>query len=252
MDPYLEGPMWDDFHTSFIPLCKQAINRALPKPYRARIDAKINLVEVNTDEIKLIKPDVAVIRSPLAGDHSARPSSTATIEPVLLTLPLFEEVKEYRIEIIHNPDGALVAVLELLSPRNKAAGAGSLEYNLKRNAVIRQAVHLIEIDLLLGGRRLPMQEALPPADYYALVSRSDRRPKSDVYGWTLRDPLPRIPIPLLPGEPDISLDLAAVFKQTFDSGEYAVDLDYARPPGARIPELHRQWVADLAKSATLA
>ena len=35
------------------------------------------------------------------------------------------------------------------------------------------------------------------------LSRADRRPDADVYAWTVRDPLPSIPIPLLPPDPDV-------------------------------------------------
>jgi hypothetical protein len=50
-----------------------------------------------------------------------------------------------------------------------------------------------------------------PADYYAIVSRSYKRPIAEVYAWTIRQPLPTIPIPLKRGEPDVMLDLQAVF-----------------------------------------
>ena len=61
----------------------------------------------------------------------------------------------------------------MLSPTNKS-GDGFAEYQLKRGTTIRQKVHLVEIDFLLGGERLPMDEPLPPGDYYAFVSRAER------------------------------------------------------------------------------
>lgn len=251
MDPYLESPSeWSDFHATFIPCWRRAINELLPVPYHARIDVVTNLIEIDASEIKLIKPDAAVLHSPAIGTRPRSQTGAATIEPVTLTLPMYEEVRERRIEIHHHPDDTLVAVLELLSPWNKATGAGNVEYTAKRLAVIRQSVHLVELDLLLGGRRLPMTEPLPAGDYYALISRSNRRPKSEVYAWTLRDRLPQIPLPLLDGDPDILLDLAAVFATTYDMGGYARGIKYGRPPAASIPEIHRQWVAELAKSAT--
>ena len=64
-----------------------------------------------------------------------------------------------------------MTVIEILSPTNKF-GSGRTEYIEKRNEWIRQPIHLVEIDLLLVGQRLPMQRPLPRADYFAFVSRS--------------------------------------------------------------------------------
>jgi hypothetical protein len=111
-------------------------------------------------------------------------------------------------------------VIEILSPTNKA-GEGFSKYLRKRRATIRQKVHLVEIDLLLGGERLPMAEPLPPGDYCAVVSRSEERPASSVYAWTIRDPLPSVLIPLKRPDPDATLDLAAHFATAYDRGRYA-------------------------------
>src|SRR6266540_219691 len=77
---------------------------------------------------------------------------------------LLDGPKEAYIEILHRPDRSLVAVLELLSPANKEQ-PGRTEYLAKRRAILVQPVHLVELDLLLGGRRLPMQQPLPDGDY---------------------------------------------------------------------------------------
>ena len=63
-----------------------------------------------------------------------------------------------------------MAVLELLSPANKQ-NPGRTEYLSKRNAILRQNVHLVELDLLLGGERLPLLKSLPLDDYYYLLKR---------------------------------------------------------------------------------
>ena len=67
----------------------------------------------------------------------------------------------------------------------------------KRNALLHQDVHLVELDLLRGGQRLPLRDPLPPGDYCTLVSRGDRRPGCAVCAWPLAHPLPTIPVPLL-------------------------------------------------------
>ena len=71
-------------------------------------------------------------------------------------------------------------------------------------------MNLVEIDLLLGGMPLPMKERIEPGAYYAIVARGPRLPLAEVYRWTVRDPLPRIPIPLREPDADILIDFAAL------------------------------------------
>jgi hypothetical protein len=73
---------------------------------------------------------------------------------------ILEGPRETYIEILHQPDRTLVAVLELLLPANKEQ-PGRTEYLAKRRALLHQKVHLVELDLLVGGRRL--EKALPAA-----------------------------------------------------------------------------------------
>ena len=84
--------------------------------------------------------------------------------------------------------------------------------------LVRQSVHLIEIDFLLGGRRLPMAAPLPPGDFYAFVARSGRRPDCDVYAWSVREPIPTIPLPLDPPDRDLPLDLASHYAAAYENG----------------------------------
>ena len=64
-----------------------------------------------------------------------------------------------------------------LSPANKKAGATREVYLAKRNEYLSAGVHLVEIDLLRGGPRLPLGEPPPTiADYYVLVCRAWERP----------------------------------------------------------------------------
>ena len=55
-----------------------------------------------------------------------------------------------------------------------------------------------------------MKQRIEPGGYYAIVARGARLPVAEVYRWTVRDPLPRLPIPLREPDPDILIDLAAL------------------------------------------
>ena len=82
------------------------------------------------------------------------------LEPVTIDLPVeeIEEVRDLWIEIRHRPDRDLVTAIEILSPTNKL-GEGYWQYQGKRRALIRQNVHLVELDLLVRGQRLPLGRA---------------------------------------------------------------------------------------------
>ena len=113
--------------------------------------------------------------------------------------------------------------------------------------MIRQKVHLIEFDFLLGGSRLPMDQELPPGDYYAMVARAERRPDCDVYAWTIRDRLPAIPIPLLAPDPDVALDLGGVFATAYERGRYGRLIDYSKPLTLVRKREDRAWAEGIAR-----
>ncbi len=253
MDPYLEGPAdWSDFHARFINYWCEAVSGLLPDGYAARIGERVYLVEgpvsngtPETSEVetrRLIAPDVAVTRTTSAAlGVEAAPSAVATLEPVTIPLLILGEVRETYIEILYRPDRSLVAVLELLSPANKEEpGCGA--YLAKRNGLLHQDVHLVELDLLLKGHRLPLRNPLPPGDYYALVSRADRRPDCDVYAWALPRPLPPLPVPLRAPDPDVRVDLQAVFATAYERGRYAREVDYSAPPPVSVSKDALAWV----------
>jgi hypothetical protein len=216
IDPFLESQdLWPDFRARFIPALCDAISERLPVPYVARIDERQGVVEDPGGE-------------PLPGP-----------------LKLLDEVCEIYIKVLHWPDRKLVTVLELLSPSN-TAGNGRRDYLAKRNALIRQEVNLVELDLLAAGRRLPMEEPLPPGDYYAFVARGDRRPVCQVYAWTVRDQLPPIPVPLMAPDRDVVIDRASVFAGVYERARYARSIDYAAPLEIPLKPEDKQWAEALA------
>jgi hypothetical protein len=244
MDPYLEHPAyWSDFHATFVNYWREAIADALPPQYEATLGERVYLVEHDPEARKLGFPDVGVThgeRLAQSSEASVRPAATATLEPVTIPLIILEGPRETYIEILHQPDRSLVAALELLSPANKEQ-PGRTEYLAKRRALLFQNVHLVELDLLFGGGRLPLQQPLPPADYYYLVSRGDQRPDCQVYRWTLRQPLPTLPVPLRAPDADLRIDLAAVFATAYERGRFFRRLNYQGPAPAFLSEDDRQW-----------
>ena len=135
-------------------------------------------------------------------------------------VPATLEERQPFVEIRDRRGGEVVAILELLSPSNKNSGRDRQQYLGKRDQILDSPTHFLEIDLLRGGPRLPV-EGLPPCAYYALVSRTERRPDVDLWPWSLREAMPAIPVPLSAGDPDARLDLQALLHRVYDTSSYA-------------------------------
>jgi hypothetical protein len=220
MDPYLEHPAeWPEFHNRFVNALAEFIADGLPPAYRARMEIRSRVIDLSAEERSLIVPDVAVDRDPDAPPFGGGGGLATLADPVAVPLTVLDEATEGYIEIVHRPDRELVTVVEVLSPANKA-GPDFEPFRRKRNAILKQAVHLVELDLLVGGKRVPTDAPLPPGDYLAAVSRWERRPVADIYAWSVRQPLSPIPVPLRAPDPDVRLDLAAAFAETYRRGRY--------------------------------
>jgi hypothetical protein len=189
-----------------------------------------------------LRPDVGVVsKEPWAAGQGG----VAVAEPVVseLAYPEFEPQTQRRLRVIHRPSERLVTAIELLSPANKSPGEGGLgTYVEKRAELLACQCHLIELDLLRGGQRLPMSGPLPPGDYYAYIGRLGRRPRCEVIAWPLRLKLPTIPVPLLPDDPELPLDLQAVFQAAYEPAFYDRRLPYDRPLDPPLSDADEHWV----------
>ena len=246
IDPFIEAQnYWPGFHNALITYCRDALAEHLPDAYDIWIEERIELVGHTSDEVKLVRPDVAVDRLPgySAVEHGL---AVLEIEPTTVPFTLLEQVREAYLRILHRPERTLVTVLELLSPENKAA-SGSSQYLAKRNKLFQGSANLVELDFLIGGNRLPMARPLPPGHAYAIVARGDRRPDCEVYAWSIRQALTKIRVPLLAPDPDVVLDLAAVYATTFEKGRYARAIDYTKPPTLGLSPEDRAWAEARAK-----
>jgi uncharacterized protein DUF4058 len=228
MDPYLEGAVWTTFHFAFAAeIVRQLAPRLRPRYLVLPVE---RFVIETPDDIAIttsIYPDVAVAKREI----DAQTSHTASIVPAPLHLATVipEAVPHVAIEIRDVANRQLVTAIEILSPTNKR-GDGRNEYLTKRRRILLSTAHLIEIDLLRQGQRIPMQQPLPPAEYFILLSRADERPMTDVWPVMLSQPLPTIPIPLLSGDSDVLLDLQQTFTSVYDLLGYDLAIEYAQPP----------------------
>ena len=66
----------------------------------------------------------------------------------------------------------------------------------------------------------------------------------EVWPITLDQPLPTVPLPLLPGDPDVMLDLQQAFTNVYESIGYDLAVDYAQPPEVPLSAESAAWVAE--------
>src|ERR1051326_6197037 len=100
MDPYLEDPaFWPDFHHRFIDDWCEAIADLLPEPYEARLNERVNLVQMSPEVIKLIYPDVSVSHGQPPARSPSGPGGTLVLERVTTRRELLEESRETTIVI---------------------------------------------------------------------------------------------------------------------------------------------------------
>lgn len=254
MDPYLEASYrWQDFHTQFLVSIREVLVPKVRPRYSVHIERYVSLMEWETgEEVAKRRPDVTITEGePLAPATSGVVATTVqTLESVIITtIPIalaeFYDERHYYLEVRELTTQKAVTVIELLSPFNKQAGSGRDEYLQQRNDVLQGDVHLIELDLLRAGKRMPMGKPLPDGDYHVIVSKADKRPIADVYSWTIRQPLPTIPVPLAGDDPDVPLNLQEVLNIVYDQAGYDYTLPYEQEPDPPLRPEDTEWAREI-------
>lgn len=245
MDPYIEARnRWPDFHHNFITHCQGALNARLPEDYIATINERVQTIELSDQKRRIALPDVSVAHEKtFPYQQSSGGSGLATLAPHAIpqSVEWLDQPTEGYIEIFHLPDYQLVTGVEVLSPTNKI-NPGRATYMAKRRDLFKHGVHLVEIDLLLEGERLPMLVPLPKGDYYAFVTQCPGHNVCNVYAWSVRSPLPTINVPLKSPDADVALDLAAVFRTTYELGRYQRLLRHQQPVSLTLSKPDLEWV----------
>jgi hypothetical protein len=245
MDPFLESQEWDDFHARFNLAISDALGPVVKPRYLVRVERRV-YVEHPPEAYAgsaLRVGDVAIVTGDAASPAIDVDKRLAVAEPVVCTLALPEERRETYLVIRDRALAMVVAIIETLSPANKRRGGdGWREYLMKRDQVLASPAHLVELDLLRGGARLPMKDPLPQGDYYAIVSRAERRPQADVYAWALDQPMPTIRIPLLPEDDHAPLNLQQVFEAVYERAAYDLSLDYHSNLSPPLSHEARRWL----------
>lgn len=255
MNPYIEDARWRDFHTQFIVKVRQVLAQRLRGRYEVGTEEDVFIHEPSADERKRVAvgdASVATARNreggvaaSLRGEGEGVVRLERPLEVVLPVEPI--EDKHRWVEIRDVEGNQVVTVIELLSPSNKE-GDGRSQYLAKRQNLLRVA-NLVEIDLLRSGRRLPMVPE-PVTAYCVMVGRHATWPRAEVWPASLREPLPRVPVPLLPPDADVSLDLQALLHAVYDEAAYGPRL-YARELRPPLSEADAAWAEQVLREANL-
>ena len=172
MDPYLETPhLWPDVHHELISEIRSQLNPSLRPHYVARVELRVYISDEDDSGREVLVPDLRVEKAERRGSKRLKGEAAVAIaEPEIVTLLLDEEINEARIEIKHVATGALITVIEVLSPSNKVRGRDS--FMNKRRDILGPKTNWVEIDLLCGG--LPSVARLRRSDYRVLAWRGGK------------------------------------------------------------------------------
>jgi len=247
MDPYLEGDLWTTVHTD---LCAEIARQLAPK-------LRPKYVALSTRRVVLAPPDesegLAGQRFPDVGILSSSSPSSSTgaaivNAPLILPTSFPEPIPHVSIEIRDVAERRLVACIEVLSPTNKR-GPGREEYMGKRFQILSGDAHLVEIDLLRVGTRFPTGKPLPPVPYFVFISHAERRQEVEVWPIALEQPMSSVPIPLLPDDPPVQLDLQQALTVVYDVIGYDELIDYAQAPPGPLMQAEAEWVEEQLRCA---
>ncbi|AWM40528.1 hypothetical protein GobsT_09630 [Gemmata obscuriglobus] len=213
---WTDRPGWEGLHIFWMTELARALRAALPPGYRAIIGSS-PLVAIGA---AAIKPGVAVIQP--NGTAPSAPEAPAPEPDMEVAVATLEEDTSVQVE----HDGRLVAVVELVSPRNKDRPGSRDQYAARYLSYLRAGVHTLLVDVHrrpLGfsfpqliaaglGSELPGPEA-PSAVSYRVggpAATGGRMLAVWHHALAIGAPLPPIPLALTT-ERAITLDLEGTY-----------------------------------------
>jgi Protein of unknown function (DUF4058) len=194
MDPYLEGSLWTSVHSQLASVFVRQLNPQIRPRYIALPTRRFVRDHPEGEGLMIEEniPDVSV--------HWQQPAPSgirtigALVPPLRMATVMRTPVPHITVQIRDVERRHLVAAIDILSPTNKRRG-GRRESLRRRDRFLGSDVHLLEIDLLRRGRRVPMEGELPPlptSSSSAVLTRG-RSPRSGRSPWISR--CPRSPCP---------------------------------------------------------
>lgn len=196
--------MFPDFHLSWLAYLKRALNQGLlPKGYYAMAEQKTGVYG----------PDVLALTADPRTDPAGGNGAVAVAEPraarrvVAKAVPVVGRV----ITVRHATGHRMVAVIEVVSPRNKDRARSVGAFAEKVAGLVRAGVHVAVVDILPPGRHDPTglhpviwrgldtrpPVAGPPADLpltFAGYRADEYQPVAYLNYAAVGQPLPAVPL----------------------------------------------------------
>lgn len=247
MDPYLEHPtLWADVHDSLIAAIRDELVPMLAPKYYVGMQRFAYLLLAG-DKSYLGKPDVIVglLDRPSSNWMPTVSTSSSGVAVLDVEVPVHEEVDESYLEVREVKSNRLVTVIEVLSSLNKSLPEGREEYIEKRNYILRSRSSLVEIDLLRGGQPMTVYGGDISYDYRILISPGWRRPRAQLYGFNVRQPIPDFPLPLLPKDEQPTVPLNKILHDLYTRARFDLRLDYSVPPNPPLSDEDKTWAIEL-------
>ncbi|MEO0768902.1 MAG: DUF4058 family protein [Cyanobacteria bacterium J06649_4] len=252
MNPYLEHPdLWPTVHQRFIVALADTLDRELPPIYQVRLQERHYQVS-GEDSLVVGSPGLDWGRSPqsspmpvhhtsMSAESSITDSAKSVVplpvegrHPIAVLVPVPQKIYETYLEIV-DLAGNIVTVIEALSPKKKRPGRGRDLYERQRETIFGSDTHFVEIDLLRGWEPPSIYGPDESGDYRILISRSEQRPRAQLYTWNVMEPIPAIALPLS-GPDDMLLALKPVVDQACDRTDLLVNYQQAPLPPLRFEE----------------
>lgn len=246
MNPWLELN-WRGTHARLVVYAGDQLQDRLPSDLIANVEEDVAIGFNN--KRGALRPDVHITEK---WDSHGGGTAVAASPVAARGIQVLADPTETRhIEIVDDT-GLVITAIEFLSPTNRDGREGTRNYRSKVDRYLASGVNVVEVDLLRSGAYALtfIRDNLyaEPGLYHAVVSRASTPGECEVFPLQLREPLPVLPIPLRPGEPEIALELQTLIDLCCERGGMRTS-HYERPLHPSLAPADAEWVEERLRAA---
>ena len=134
MDPVLEDPrLWESFHNRYTGVLDEVLSARVRPHFYVEEQSSVYIAEVGAQPRPPVKPAVYLVdagRAPGAGTMAV--AERPVTQPLVEKAPFPVGLRQRYLEVRDSRNHTVVAVVELLSPTNKAPGTAGREAFLRK------------------------------------------------------------------------------------------------------------------------